>query len=144
MLCCCSYDFVTKVKERFAKDPNAYKDFLKALHKFQMEHRSVDIASAQVRILFAGHPDLISEFSKFLPAAASASDSSSAHPVTSPSSSCAPVANKVPELDCSNSALGQSISLLQQGFSAMNFAPLPKSPVLTAAVQTRMAPLISY
>ena len=78
---------MTKVKKRFTA-PNQqciYKDFLQALHKYQMEHRSVDVVSAQIRVLFAGHPDLINEFSLFLPSVTSDSPSTAA--VTLPSTS---------------------------------------------------------
>jgi histone deacetylase complex regulatory component SIN3 len=92
------------VKKRFSKPEQLciYKDFLKALHKYQVNHRSadvIDIVSAEVRVLFAEHPDLIAEFTTFLPVAASnASSSSSTNlPTDLPSISAPSETPKLPE-----------------------------------------------
>ncbi len=76
------------MKKRFSKPDqlSIYKDFLKALHKYHVNHRSsdvIDIVTAEVRVLFSGHPDLIAEFTNFIPVAAS--NASSCAPTDLPS-----------------------------------------------------------
>jgi paired amphipathic helix protein Sin3a len=63
-----AYQYVTKVKKRFAKAPHTYKEFLRVLQQYQMVHRSVDLVNTQITRLFCSHPDLLSEFAMFLPA----------------------------------------------------------------------------
>lgn len=46
-----------------------YKAFLEILHTYQKEQKSINQVYAQVAELFQDHPDLLEEFSQFLPEA---------------------------------------------------------------------------
>ena len=67
-----AYQYVTKVKKRFAKAPQTYEEFLRVLKQYQMVHRSVALVNTQITLLFRSHPDLLSEFATFLPETAAA------------------------------------------------------------------------
>ena len=59
--------YVTNIKKRFADDPSAYHQFLEILHTYQKEQRGIKEVLEQVAALFADHPDLLKEFTFFLP-----------------------------------------------------------------------------
>ena len=60
-------NYVTKIKTRFAKQPETYKAFLEILHTYQKEQKTIKEVYEQVSHLFKSHTDLLSEFSQFLP-----------------------------------------------------------------------------
>eukprot|EP00547_Thalassionema_nitzschioides_P004047 CAMPEP_0194206976 /NCGR_PEP_ID=MMETSP0156-20130528/5864_1 /TAXON_ID=33649 /ORGANISM="Thalassionema nitzschioides, Strain L26-B" /LENGTH=1392 /DNA_ID=CAMNT_0038933643 /DNA_START=271 /DNA_END=4449 /DNA_ORIENTATION=- len=59
--------YVTNIKKRFADDPNTYHQFLEILHTYQKEQRGIKEVLEQVASLFQDHPDLLKEFTFFLP-----------------------------------------------------------------------------
>lgn len=59
--------YVTTIKQRFADEPETYKEFLAILHTYQREQRSIRQVLDQVSYLFRDHPDLLREFTFFLP-----------------------------------------------------------------------------
>ena len=59
--------YVTTIKRRFANDPNTYHSFLEILHTYQKEQRGIKEVLEQVAHLFQDHPDLLKEFTFFLP-----------------------------------------------------------------------------
>lgn len=59
--------YVTKIKKRFAADPGTYKQFLEILHAYQKQYRSIRDVLERVSLLFADHPDLLRDFTYFLP-----------------------------------------------------------------------------
>jgi paired amphipathic helix protein Sin3a len=59
--------YVTTIKRRFANDPNTYHTFLEILHTYQKEQRGIKEVLEQVAHLFQDHPDLLKEFTFFLP-----------------------------------------------------------------------------
>lgn len=59
--------YVTTIKKRFANEPETYKAFLEILHTYQKEQRGIKDVLEQVSTLFADHPDLLKEFTYFLP-----------------------------------------------------------------------------
>jgi paired amphipathic helix protein Sin3a len=59
--------YVTNIKKRFANDPGTYHAFLEILHTYQKEQRGIKEVLEQVAALFADHPDLLKEFTFFLP-----------------------------------------------------------------------------
>eukprot|EP00042_Codosiga_hollandica_P057087 m.838224 g.838224 ORF g.838224 m.838224 type:complete len:1257 (-) comp59497_c0_seq2:178-3948(-) len=59
--------YVNKIKSRFADVPDTYKSFLEILHTYQKEQRGIKEVYAHVAKLFHAHPDLLEEFSQFLP-----------------------------------------------------------------------------
>jgi len=61
--------FVTKIKRRFADEPRVYQQFLEILHTYQKEQRGIKDVLEQVSVLFADHPDLLKQFTYFLPEA---------------------------------------------------------------------------
>ncbi|KAJ9096835.1 hypothetical protein QFC21_005106 [Naganishia friedmannii] len=61
--------FVNKIKNRFSGDPDTYKQFLEILQTYQKETKDIQEVYAQVTDLFQGAPDLLDEFSQFLPTA---------------------------------------------------------------------------
>ena len=60
-------NYVTKIKTRFAKQPETYKAFLEILHTYQKEQKTIKEVYEQVSTLFKNHSDLLGEFSQFLP-----------------------------------------------------------------------------
>lgn len=59
--------YVTTIKRRFANDPSTYHAFLEILHTYQKEQRGIKEVLEQVAHLFQDHPDLLKEFTFFLP-----------------------------------------------------------------------------
>ncbi|CAN0566939.1 unnamed protein product, partial [Ectocarpus sp. 12 AP-2014] len=59
--------YVTTIKKRFSHEPQTYKAFLEILHTYQKEQRGIKDVLEQVSSLFADHPDLLREFTYFLP-----------------------------------------------------------------------------
>lgn len=59
--------YVTKIRNRFSDEPETYKHFLKILHTYQKEQKGIKEVLEQVSLLFADHPDLLMEFTYFLP-----------------------------------------------------------------------------
>lgn len=59
--------YVTKIKRRFANDPETYKSFLQILHTYQRQQRSIKEVLERVSVLFRDHPDLLKDFTYFLP-----------------------------------------------------------------------------
>lgn len=60
-------NYVTKIKRRFAHDPQTYKSFLEILHTYQKQQRSIKDVLERVSVLFKDHPDLLRDFTYFLP-----------------------------------------------------------------------------
>jgi paired amphipathic helix protein Sin3a len=65
-------NYVTTIKRRFANEPDTYKKFLEILHTYQKEQRGIKEVLDEVSILFSEHPDLLKEFTYFLPDAVQA------------------------------------------------------------------------
>jgi len=65
-------NYVTTIKKRFANEPYTYKKFLEILHTYQKEQRGIKEVLDEVSTLFADHPDLLKEFTYFLPDAVQA------------------------------------------------------------------------
>eukprot|EP00903_Cladosiphon_okamuranus_P009925 g9422.t1 len=63
--------YVTTIKRRFAEDIGTYKAFLEILHTYQREqqdtHSGINHVLEQITDLFADEPDLLREFTYFLP-----------------------------------------------------------------------------
>lgn len=59
--------YVTTIRNRFANEPDTYRAFLRILHTYQKEQKGIKDVLEQVSILFADHPDLLMEFTYFLP-----------------------------------------------------------------------------
>jgi paired amphipathic helix protein Sin3a len=59
--------YVTTIKKRFGGDPSTYHAFLEILHTYQKEQRGIKEVLEQVAHLFQDHPDLLKEFTFFLP-----------------------------------------------------------------------------
>jgi len=59
--------YVTTIKRRFATDENTYRQFLEILHTYQKEQKGIKEVLEQVAHLFQDHPDLLKEFTFFLP-----------------------------------------------------------------------------
>lgn len=59
--------YVTNIKKRFANDPQTYHNFLEILHTYQKQQRGIKEVLEQVATLFCDHPDLLKEFTFFLP-----------------------------------------------------------------------------
>jgi len=60
-------NYVTTIKRRFASEPETYKKFLEILHTYQKEQRGIKEVLDEVSVLFADHPDLLKDFTYFLP-----------------------------------------------------------------------------
>ena len=59
--------YVTTIKKRFANAPRIYQSFLEILHTYQKEQKGIREVLEQVAELFADHPDLLKQFTYFLP-----------------------------------------------------------------------------
>ncbi|XP_052196269.1 paired amphipathic helix protein Sin3-like 2 isoform X2 [Diospyros lotus] len=59
--------FVNKIKKRFQNDDHVYKSFLEILNMYRKEHKGITEVYHEVAVLFADHPDLLEEFTRFLP-----------------------------------------------------------------------------
>ncbi|KAI9883013.1 MAG: hypothetical protein M1823_005218 [Watsoniomyces obsoletus] len=62
--------YVNKIKNRYANQPDIYKQFLEILQTYQRESRPIQDVYAQVTQLFSGAPDLLEDFKQFLPESA--------------------------------------------------------------------------
>ncbi|XP_010272120.1 PREDICTED: paired amphipathic helix protein Sin3-like 4 isoform X1 [Nelumbo nucifera] len=60
-------NFVNKIKTRFQNDDHVYKSFLDILNMYRKENKSITEVYQEVATLFHEHPDLLSEFTHFLP-----------------------------------------------------------------------------
>lgn len=58
---------MTKIKRRFSDDPDTYKQFLDILHTYQKQQRSIMEVLDRVSVLFQNEPDLLHDFTYFLP-----------------------------------------------------------------------------
>ncbi|XP_073018973.1 paired amphipathic helix protein Sin3-like 2 isoform X2 [Primulina eburnea] len=59
--------FVNKIKKRFQNDDHVYKSFLAILNMYRKEHKGIAEVHQEVAALFQDQPDLLDEFSRFLP-----------------------------------------------------------------------------
>ncbi|KAL3629289.1 hypothetical protein CASFOL_026511 [Castilleja foliolosa] len=59
--------FVNKIKKRFQNDDHVYKSFLDILNMYRKEHKVITEVYREVAALFGDHPDLLDEFTRFLP-----------------------------------------------------------------------------
>ncbi|KAD2028391.1 hypothetical protein E3N88_42000 [Mikania micrantha] len=64
--------FVNKIKKRFQNDDHVYKSFLDILNMYRKEHKGINEVYREVAMLFEDHPDLLDEFTKFMPDASAA------------------------------------------------------------------------
>jgi paired amphipathic helix protein Sin3a len=62
--------YVNKIKNRFAQQPDIYKQFLEILQTYQRESRPIGDVYSQVTRLFETAPDLLEDFKQFLPESA--------------------------------------------------------------------------
>ncbi|XP_048318177.1 paired amphipathic helix protein Sin3-like 4 isoform X1 [Ziziphus jujuba] len=60
-------NFVNKIKTRFQGDDHVYKSFLDILNMYRKENKSITEVYQEVATLFQDHPDLLVEFTHFLP-----------------------------------------------------------------------------
>lgn len=60
-------NYVNKIKNRFASQPEIYKSFLDILQTYQRESRPIQEVYAQVTKLFESATDLLEDFKQFLP-----------------------------------------------------------------------------
>ncbi|KAH7846362.1 hypothetical protein Vadar_013012 [Vaccinium darrowii] len=59
--------FVNKIKKRFQNDDHVYKSFLDILNMYRKEHKGITEVYHEVAALFTDQPDLLEEFTRFLP-----------------------------------------------------------------------------
>ncbi|KAJ3630054.1 hypothetical protein Zmor_027117 [Zophobas morio] len=79
-----AFNYVTKIRERFSNQTETYKKFLDVLTTFKREKKTIEEVYRQVSLLFRDHPDLLEEFSQFLPERAGELSIYSAHPSPPP------------------------------------------------------------
>ncbi|EIE76470.1 hypothetical protein RO3G_01174 [Rhizopus delemar RA 99-880] len=60
-------NYVNRIKNRYAHDPDVYKQFLEILQTYQKDNKPIQEVYAHVQYLFQGEPDLLEEFKQFLP-----------------------------------------------------------------------------
>ena len=59
--------YVNKIKSRFANDERVYKNFLEILNMYRKNLKTISQVYDEVAQLFHAHPDLLEEFTYFLP-----------------------------------------------------------------------------
>ncbi|CAO3640847.1 unnamed protein product [Mucor hiemalis] len=59
--------YVNRIKNRFATNPDIYKQFLEILQTYQKEQKPIGEVYSHVQYLFNGAEDLLEEFKQFLP-----------------------------------------------------------------------------
>uniref|UniRef100_A0A7I4FH13 Histone deacetylase interacting domain-containing protein n=1 Tax=Physcomitrium patens TaxID=3218 RepID=A0A7I4FH13_PHYPA len=72
-------NYVNKIKARFATNESVYKQFLEILNYYRKGNKTINEVYQEVAKLFADHPDLLEEFTYFLPGTNGASMGNS-HP----------------------------------------------------------------
>lgn len=60
-------NYVTKIKRRFVDEQETYRQFLDILNTYQRHERSIKDVLDRVSVLFRDHPDLLRDFTYFLP-----------------------------------------------------------------------------
>eukprot|EP00252_Welwitschia_mirabilis_P014418 TRINITY_DN3168_c0_g1_i2.p1 TRINITY_DN3168_c0_g1~~TRINITY_DN3168_c0_g1_i2.p1 ORF type:complete len:1345 (-),score=339.72 TRINITY_DN3168_c0_g1_i2:26-4060(-) len=60
-------DYVNKIKARFQNDEEVYKNFLNILNLYRQGKKTISDVYQEVETLFFNHPDLLEEFTTFLP-----------------------------------------------------------------------------
>ncbi|EFJ52117.1 hypothetical protein VOLCADRAFT_56211 [Volvox carteri f. nagariensis] len=60
-------NYVNKIKTRFANDERVYKAFLEILNMYRKGQKTINQVYDEVAVLFRSHPDLLEEFTYFLP-----------------------------------------------------------------------------
>lgn len=118
--------FVEKIKTRFTNQPETYRSFLSLLHSFHRDQRGIKEVYLQVQQLFRNEPDLLEEFSLFLPdnnvSASNASGASRSIP-----SSMLPPVGRFPS---ASPSIGAPVSAVRQG------VPVQTQKRTTAGVQS--------
>ncbi|XP_076894723.1 paired amphipathic helix protein Sin3-like 2 [Bidens hawaiensis] len=64
--------FVNKIKKRFQNDDHVYNSFLDILNMYRKEQKGINDVYLEVAALFDDQPDLLDEFTKFMPDASAA------------------------------------------------------------------------
>jgi len=72
-------NYVNKIKNRFSSSVWVYRHFLEILHTYQKEQKTIEEVYEQVAKLFRDHPDLLDEFTHFLPDSTSIALQSAEH-----------------------------------------------------------------
>ncbi|GAN05808.1 paired amphipathic helix protein Sin3a isoform 1 [Mucor ambiguus] len=78
-------NYVNRIKNRFASNPDIYKQFLEVLKTYQKEQKPIDEVYDHVHYLFSGADDLLEEFKQFLPEITSSAGTSTHYQQLSPS-----------------------------------------------------------
>ena len=81
-------NYVNKIKKRFADDERVYKAFLEILNMYRKGKKGIYRVYEEVSVLFEDHPDLLKEFTFFLP------DSQPPPQLTAPGNKRLPAAKK--------------------------------------------------
>ncbi|GJN87300.1 hypothetical protein Rhopal_000248-T1 [Rhodotorula paludigena] len=89
-------NYVNKIKNRFAKEPETYKTFLEILQTYQKDQRPIQEVYTQVTALFKDAPDLLDEFKAFLPDTTGQDPNAQAGAAASAAAAKKPVAGKGP------------------------------------------------
>ncbi|KAI3818168.1 hypothetical protein L1987_11971 [Smallanthus sonchifolius] len=71
--------FVNKMRMRFQGDEHVYKSFLDIMNMFRKETKSVTEVHQEVAVLLHNQPDLLNEFTNFLPDSSAAPSSNHVH-----------------------------------------------------------------
>jgi len=112
-------NYVTKIKTRFAKQPETYKAFLEILHTYQKERKTIKEVYEQVAQLFRGHADLMVEFTQFLP---------DASPRTTPTSEALPPATPPRNTIVVDRTPAPPLPAIQHGTWKVLRTPPPQNP----------------
>lgn len=133
-------NYVTTIKKRFSDEPETYKKFLEILHTYQKEQRGIKEVLEEVSVLFSEHPDLLREFTFFLPDAVQSEAKAQLEVVVKEAEE-----RKRLKTAAANAAANQQSVLMQQRPPQQRLtAPVPPSSVPPRPMATVSSSMIAF
>jgi histone deacetylase complex regulatory component SIN3 len=121
-------NYVTTIKKRFANEPETYKKFLEILHTYQKEQRGIKEVLEEVSTLFSEHPDLLKEFTYFLPDNVQAEAKAQLEIVAKE----AEIRNEAKRQAAARSAALEQAQVIQRQQPSVLPPPQPQPPIVTS------------
>jgi len=132
-------NYVTTIKKRFSNEPETYKKFLEILHTYQKEQRGIKEVLEEVSVLFAEHPDLLKEFTYFLPDAVQAEAKAQLEIVAAEAEARKRAAEARKRSSVTMRASPSQVHSPTQSVGIAQHPPTPRSAIPFGATQARSA-----
>ncbi|KAF9968472.1 Transcriptional regulatory protein sin3 [Actinomortierella ambigua] len=120
-------NYVHKIKNRFANDPDTYKQFLELLQAYQKEMKPITDVYSHVTMLFKNAPDLLDEFKQFLPENGNPNPDLFGGMMPQPAAPTPPLPRSMPVLSTLNNGMAVG------DFSPPASDPYMKKPAISSA-----------